>query len=67
MVEALIVKIMKSSKVIEMDDLYTKITPMIESRGFNFNQGFVDNTFKGLVSKNYVRNLEDGKYSYIAS
>lgn len=67
MVEALIIKLMKSSKIVTMEELYKKVTPMIESRGFNFNKVFVDSTFKSLISKNFIRNLEDGTFSYIAS
>lgn len=67
MIEALIIKLMKSAKVIRMDEMYEKITPMIESRGFNFNQTFVDNTFNGLINKNYIRNHNDGSFTYIAS
>ena len=67
MVEALIIKLMKSSKILTLEDLYTKVTPMIEARGFNFNKVFVDSTFQSLISKNFIRNLEDGTFSYIAS
>ena len=67
MVEALIIKLMKSAKVIRLEEVYEKITPMIESRGFNFNQAFVDKTFNGLIGKNYIRNQNDGSFTYIAS
>lgn len=40
---------------------------MIEARGFKFNQAFVDNAFNGLIDKRYIKDMEDGNYSYLAS
>lgn len=67
MVEALIIKLMKMHKVLTLEDLYEDITPLIEERGFNFNQKFVHNCFQGLITKNYIRDLKDSSFSYIAS
>lgn len=57
MVEALIVKIIKQSKVITLENMYTAITPLIETRGFQFNEKFVHNAFNTLIDKNYIRDL----------
>lgn len=57
MVEAMIVKIMKNQKLLTLPKLYTEITPKIEARGFQFNENFVSNTFRGLMNKNYIRDL----------
>lgn len=40
---------------------------MIEGRGFKFNKDFVDSSFAGLVDKRYIKDLENGKYLYLAS
>jgi hypothetical protein len=40
---------------------------MIENRGFKFNQKFVENTFNGLIDKRYIRDLDDGNFTYLAS
>ena len=47
--------------------MYEATTPQIEFRGFQFNEAFVQNTFKGLINKNFIRDLKDGTFSYIAS
>lgn len=67
MVEAFIVKIMKSNKTLTKPELYEQITPMIENRGFKFSKEFVDNSFEILIDKRYIRDLEDGNFSYLAS
>jgi hypothetical protein len=67
MVEALIVKIMKASKKLKLPEVLEQITPMILTRGFKFNEKFVENTFNGLIDKRYIRKLDDGSYTYLAS
>lgn len=41
MVEAIIVKIMKSEKIAKRADLLAKTAPLLAQRGFNFNADFV--------------------------
>lgn len=67
MVEAIIVKTMKKCKLATLPELFGLMRPLIECRGFQFNEGFVSNTLQGLVNKNYIRDLENGTFSYIAS
>lgn len=55
MVEAFIVKIMKSNKTISNNELEEQLTPMIEARGYKFNKDFVINAFNGLIDKRYIK------------
>lgn len=67
MVEAYIVKIMKANKELSKPELYGHITPMIEGRGFKFNEEFVENAFNGLIDKRYIKDLENGRFMYLSS
>ena len=66
MVEAMIIKIMKASKVATLEDILKRIIPIIESRGFKYNQEFVKQSVDRLIDKEYVRDFEDGTLGYIA-
>lgn len=57
MVEAFIIKIIKANKTLRLSELYEQITPMIEARGFKFNEKFIENAFNGLIDKRYIKDM----------
>jgi cullin 1 len=66
MVEAIIVKIMKSEKMAKRDELLVKTAPLLAQRGFNFNADFVEKSIDRLLDKEFLRDFEDGTLGYIA-
>jgi hypothetical protein len=66
MVEAIIVKIMKSEKMAKRDELLVKTAPLLAQRGFNFNADFVEKSIYRLLDKEFLRDFEDGTLGYIA-
>jgi cullin 1 len=66
MVEAIIVKIMKSEKMSKRDELLVKTAPLLAQRGFNFNADFVEKSIDRLLDKEFLRDFEDGTLGYIA-
>lgn len=66
MVEAIIVKIMKSEKMAKREELLMKTAPLLAQRGFNFNADFVEKSIDRLLDKEFLRDFEDGTLGYIA-
>ena len=66
MVEAMIIKIMKNAKTASLEEILKRIVPIIESRGFKYNQEFVQQSMDRLIDKEYIRDFEDGTLGYIA-
>jgi len=66
MVEAIIVKIMKTEKTANRSDLLQKTAPLLAQRGFKFNADFVEKSIDRLLDKEFLRDLEDGSLGYIA-
>ena len=66
MVEAIIIKIMKSEKTAAREELVGKTAPYLAQRGFHFNGDFVEKSIDRLIEKEFIRDLENGKLSYIA-
>jgi cullin 1 len=66
MVEAIIVKIMKSEKMAKRAELLAKTAPLLAQRGFNFNADFVEKSIDRLLDKEFLRDYEDGSLGYIA-
>jgi cullin 1 len=66
MVEAIIVKIMKTEKMVKREELVVKTAPMLAHRGFNFNADFVEKSIDRLLDKEFLRDFEDGSLGYIA-
>lgn len=66
MVEAIIVKIMKSEKMSKREELVQKTAPLLAQRGFNFNADFVQKSIDRLLDKEFLRDFEDGSLGYIA-
>lgn len=66
MVEAIIVKIMKTEKVTDRKAILDKTAPILAKKGFSFNEDFVEKSIDRLLQKEFLRDLEDGTISYIA-
>lgn len=65
MVDSIIIKTMKSRKVLSSNDLFDNVFQLIEKRGFSPNGTFIKNCLDDLITRGFIRSNETDKFEYM--
>lgn len=65
MVDSIIIKTMKSRKVLSSNHLFENVFQLIEKRGFSPNGTFIKNCLDDLITRGFIRSNETDKFEYM--